>query len=156
MAVTIDHYDHFVELMADGVVDIDTDAHFAALMDSDFAFAADDTVWADAGVSSNQIPAGNGYTQFDGAAAGKQLASVTSGQPSAGVWMFDAADITWTASGGPIPGSGDCTDLVIVDTTPTSPANPLLFAVDFGGAQSAGDGTDFKITWDANGICRIE
>lgn len=156
MVVSIDHFDQFVELMGDFATTYGgwpNDTLIIAMMNSTHAFAATDTSFSD--VSANQIAAGNGYTQADGAGAGETLASVTSSQPSAGVWMLDAADASWTASGGSIPSSGDCTDAVVFDDTITSPANALMFDIDFGGAQSAGVGTDFVISWDANGICRI-
>lgn len=156
MAVTIDHFDQFVELMGDIATTYGgwpNDTLIIMLLNSTHAFAATDTVRTD--VNANEIPGNNGYTQSDGAGAGEQLTSVTSSQPSAGIWQLDAADASWTASGGPIPSSGDCTDAVIFDDTITSPANALAFDIDFGGAQSAGDGTDFIISFDANGICRI-
>ncbi|KKM07324.1 hypothetical protein LCGC14_1735050, partial [marine sediment metagenome] len=83
------------------------------------------------------------------------LASVTSSQPAAGVWMIDAADASWTASGGSIPSTGDCTDADIIDDTITTPLDGLMFDIDFGAAESAGDGTDFIVSFHANGICRI-
>jgi hypothetical protein len=156
MAVTINHYDQFVEVMGDmaaGYTGYGTDSIRAALMTSTHSFTAANTLWSQ--VSANQIPTGNGYTQTTGAADGKALASVTSTQPAAGTWMFDAADVTWTASGGPIPLSGNCQHCVLFDDTLTTPLNGLMFNINFGATQSAGDGTNFVITWNANGITRI-
>jgi hypothetical protein len=123
------------------------------LLTDGYTFAATHTGFAD--ISATQIPAGNGYTQADGAGAGKFLASVTSGQPAAGTWMLDAADVQWTASGGPIPGSGNCDNASTFSDATTTPANALLHNIDFGVNESAGDGTTFNINWNANGICRI-
>ena len=149
--VSIDHYDQFVELMGDfaaaytgwpnDVIDI-------ILMNSTHVFTATNTLKSN--IAANEIPTNNGYTQ-----GAEVLAAVTSSQPAAGVWMLDATDASWTASGGPIPSSGDCTDAVIYDETLTTPLDGLMFDIDFGAAESAGDGTDFIVSFHANGICRI-
>lgn len=154
MAVTIDHYDHLVEIMGDPAAGFDgfagDTALIAMLMNSSHVFDATDTGFAD--VSANQLATANGYTAADGAGAGYALTSVTSSQPSAGVWMVDAADLSWTASGGDIGPADDC---VIFDDGVTTPANALLWEVDFGGSETAGNGTNFVVTWNANGIARI-
>ena len=151
MAVSIDHYDQFVELMGDfaaAYTGWPNDTLDIILMNSTHAFTATNTLKSQ--IAANEIPTNNGYTQ--GAEA---LVSVTSSQPAAGVWMLDAADASWTASGGPIPSSGDCTDAVIYDETLTTPLDALMFDIDFGQAESAGVGTDFIVSFHANGICRI-
>lgn len=153
MAVAIDHYDQFVELMGDFATTYGgwpNDTIIIMLMNASHTFTATNTTFAN--VSANQLATGNGYTAADGAGAGEVLASVASSQPSAGVWMLDAADASWTASGGSI---GPATDAVVFDDTITVPANALMFDIDFGEAQTAGAGTDFIVSWNANGICRI-
>ena len=151
MAVTIDHYDQFVELMGDfatAYTGWPNDSLKIILMNSTHTFTDTNTLLSQ--VVANEIPTGNGYTQIT-----EVLASVTSSQPAAGVWMLDAADASWTASGGSIPTSGDCTDAVIYDDTMTTPLDALMFDIDFGQAESAGTGTDFIVSFNANGICRI-
>lgn len=151
MAVAIDHHDQFVELMGDfaaAYTGWPNDTLDIIIMNSTHAFNATNTVKTD--IDANEIPTNNGYTQ-----GAEVLSSVVSVQPSAGVWMLDAADASWTASGGPIPSSGDATDAVIYDETITTPLDALMFDIDFGQAESAGNGTDFIISFDANGICRI-
>jgi hypothetical protein len=59
---------------------------------------------------------------------------------------FDAADLTWNASGGSIAAAFA---ILYNDTDADDP--PLAF-IDFDGTQTAGAGTDFKITWNAAGI----
>lgn len=148
MAVTINFYDKFIEYVGDGGIDLDGDTFDIILMNSTHAFAQANTKKAD--ISANEIPTNNGYTQ-----GAKTLGSVTWTE-SSGVLTFDAADVTWTASGGPIPSSGDCTDAVIYSETSSSPdADLLMCSIDFDGAQSAGSGTDFKITINASGIFTI-
>jgi hypothetical protein len=156
MAVSIDHYDQFVELMGDfaaAYTGWPNDTLVIMLLNSTHVFDATETVRTE--VNGNEIPEANGYLQSDGAGAGEVLASVTSSQPAAGVWMLDAADASWTATGGSIPSSGDCTDAGIFDDTITTPLNAMMFDIDFGQAESAGVGTDFIIAFNANGICRI-
>jgi hypothetical protein len=59
---------------------------------------------------------------------------------------FDANDVTWTASGGSIAAAYG----VIYNDTDTN--DPPLAYIDFDGTQSAGDGTDFLVSWNASGI----
>lgn len=144
MAVTINRYNQFAEFFGDATIDLDTHTFDIILMNSTHAFTAANTLKSQ--IAANEIPTGNGYTQ--GAEA---LVSVT--WVSAGaVQTWDAADASWTASGGPIPTSGDCTDAVIYDEDATAVVDALCYSIDFGQAESAGDGTDFIIAFNASGI----
>lgn len=156
MAVSIDHNDQFVELMGDFATlygGWPSDTLIIILLNSTHTFDPTDTLRTD--INANEIPEANGYLQSDGAGAGEVLASVTSTQPSGGVWQLDAVDAAWSASGGSIPSTGDCTDAAIFDDTISTPLNALMFDIDFGQAESAGNGTDFIVSFNANGICRI-
>jgi hypothetical protein len=62
--------------------------------------------------------------------------------------MMDADDISVTASGGPI---GPVFKAQLYDHTNEY---PIAF-IDFGGTQTAGDTTDFKVRWNANGILNL-
>ena len=151
MAVSIDHYDHVVEIAMDPAAAFGgwpNDSLKIILLNSTSTFAATNTLYSQ--ISANEIPNANGYLTKTEA-----LASVTSSQPAAGVWMIDAADASWTASGGAIPSTGDCTDADIIDDTLTTPLDGLMHDIDFGQAESAGDGTDFIVSFHANGIARI-
>ena len=147
MAVTINFYDQFIEYMGDNTIDIDTDAFYVMMMTASHTFTAANTVRTD--VSANQRATEFGYTQATGAATGKELATPTWTQPVAGTTMFDAPDISWSASGGSITGD----DLVIFDDTAAS--DQLMCSIDFDGTQTAGDGTTFLISFNASGIFRI-
>ena len=148
MAVSINFYDKFIEYTMEGGIDIDGDTFDIILMNSTHAFAQANTNKAD--IVANEIPTNNGYTQ-----GSKTLASVTWAE-SSGTVTFDAADTVWSASGGSIPSSGDCTDAVIYSETSTSPSADLLMcSIDFGQAESAGSGTNFQITYNASGIFTI-
>lgn len=142
MAVTVSVYDHFLEILGDGSIDMDNDTFKVALLDSSHTFTATDTDWSD--VSGNELANGNGYTT-----GGAALTSVTWGQTS-GTVTFDAADVTWTASGGSI---GPATDAVIYDDTHAS--DLILFSIDLDGAKTAEDGADFSLIWNGSGIFTI-
>ncbi len=148
MAVTINFYNQFMEFACDGGMDFDTDVWDVILMNSTHAFTPGNTNKSQ--IAANEIPTGNGYTQ-----GLETLASVTWVE-SGGVVTFDAADSVWTASGGPISTSGDCTDAVIYDEDSTVPSADLLMcSIDFGAAESAGDGTNFQITYNGSGIFTV-
>ncbi len=143
MAVSINFYDQFVEFMGDGGIDMDTDTFEIILLNSSHTFTQANTALAN--VTANQLATNFGYTQDDEA-----LTSVTWAQPSGGTTRFDAADTTWTASGGDI---GPAFDAVIYSDTSTSPSADLLIcSIDFDGTQTAGNGTNFVITYNASGI----
>ena len=145
MAVTINFYNHFVEYTMEGGIDIDGDTHDVILMNSSHTFSATDNAKAD--ISANEISTANGYTQ-----GAETLASVTWTE-SSGTGTFDAADSVWAASGGNI---GPATDAVIYSETSSSPeADLLMCSIDFDGAQTAGDGTNFKLTYNGSGIFTV-
>jgi len=151
--VTIDHYDQFVELMGDvaaGYTGLDSDTQVIMLMNSSHVRTTSNTLRTN--VNANELATGSGYTISDGAGAGEVLTSTTSSQASAGVWMWDAADASWTASGGSI---GPATDAVIFNDSITTPLNALMIDIDFEASETAGAGTDFIIAFHANGIARI-
>ena len=140
MAVTISIYDSFKEYLGDGTIDLDGHTFKVMLLGNSASFDAGHSVLAS--VSGNQIAAGSGY-----AAGGAALTGVSWGQ-TGGTATFDADDVTWTASGGAITAY----KAAIYDDTPTSPADPLVAFIDFGGVQTANDGAQFKLIWNAAGI----
>lgn len=93
MAASISFYNSFKEYVADGTFDLNTDSFKVALVSSSYTFSASHTVYADL---TNELSTANGYTS-----GGAALGSVTFSQTS-GTATFDAADTTWTASGGSI------------------------------------------------------
>ena len=149
MAVTMNRYNKWPEYFGDNTADLDADAFHLMLMNSSHVFTATNTIRTD--VSANQLATANGYTQATGGLTGKAIASVTWVE-SGGTVTFDGGDITWTASGGSI---GPATDCVIFDDTTTAVVDALAYSIDFGAAETAGDGTDFKITWNASGIFTV-
>jgi len=147
MAVTMNRYNQFPEFFGDNTIDLDADTFAIMLMNSSHVFTATNTVRTD--VSANQIATANGYTQATGGGTGELLVSVT-WVNSGGTITFDAADASWTASGGSI---GPATDAVFFSDTAAT--DELAYSIDFGASETAGDGTDFKITWNASGIFTV-
>lgn len=110
-----------------------------ALMTNLHSFNPDHNVWAD--VSANEI-AGTGYT-----AGGQSLTNKTVSQDNTNdKGVFDANDVSWTGA------TLIAYHAVCYDNTPAT--KPLVFSIDFGGAQQVTNGT-FTITWNANGIINI-
>jgi hypothetical protein len=144
MAVSILVFDHIVEevTLPNPTIDLANDSLAVTLHDNGLTVDTTDTIFSD--VSGSELADGNGYT------AGGQTIANQSFTRSGGILTLDGDDIQWDASGGDI---GPAYYGVIRDTTVTD--EPLVAIVDFDGAQTAGDGTPFKLTWDASGILQI-
>jgi len=137
MAVTISLYNHTAKLFAEGS-NASGDTYKLKLYAS-ATFAATDTTLA--GITGTEATTGTGYT-----AGGQALANVAITTVTTNDAKFDADDVTWTASGGSIAAAYG---VIYNDTDANDP--PIAF-IDFDGTQTAGDGTDFKVVWNANGI----
>jgi hypothetical protein len=100
--------------------------------------AADTTL---AGVTKTEVANGNGYTTGGEALSNVEVTTVdTNGA------KFDANDVTWSAVGGPITAS----HAILYNGTDAD--DPPVAFIDFDGSESAGDGTDFLVVWNASGI----
>ena len=138
MAVTFNAPNTNISDAYTGLTDYDTDSFKIILLN---AHTFDPTHTQLSDVSGDEIATGNGYTQQT-----KTLTSVTAGQ-TGGTFVFDAANVSWTASGGSI---GPATDAEIYDDTST---NDLLTCnIDFGASETAPDGQNFQINFNASGI----
>ncbi|NBN87548.1 MAG: hypothetical protein EBV32_00415 [Proteobacteria bacterium] len=137
MAVTISLYDHTAKRFADG--SNSTSDTYKLMLCSAATFSGANTTLA--GITKTELSTANGYT-----AGGATLSGVTVTQTGNDA-AFDANDVTFTASGGTI---GPAAAAILYNST-DSGSPPVAF-VDFGGNQSAGDGTDFKVIWNASGI----
>ncbi len=145
MPVTINRYNKFPEYFGDNGIDLDDDTFKIELYNSSHVFAAANDRRSD--ISANALGTAFGYTS-----PGQDLTAVTWVE-SAGVITFDAADNSWTASGGPI---GPADDSVIYSDTSTVPAADLLsYSIEHNAPETAGDGTDFKHTFNASGIFTV-
>lgn len=141
MAVTMSLYDHTVKLLVNKEVTLTTLK--VKLLDATATFAQAQTTVASVDGSGAKEVSGNGWTS-----GGLTLASVAVTQVTTNDAMLDATDVSQTASGGSI---GPAYAALVYDATSNK---PLLY-IDFGQAQSAGDTTDFKIVWDANGLIKF-
>lgn len=143
MAVTISLYNHTTAKILDGSFAVgDT---YKVTLYSAFSFDATDTTKTTAESGGTQLSTANGYTQDSKTLANVAVTTVTTNDAK-----FDADDVTWTASGGSI---GPAVGALIYNDTDAN--DPPVAYVDFGGSQTAGDGTDFKIIWNANGIITV-
>lgn len=145
MAVTINDYNHLGLIQGQKLVHLTTDTFKCALMNASHGFTPTNTIWTN--VSANEISGAdaNGYTS-----PGQNLATL-SWSETGGTATWDAANVTWTATGGSITASHS----VIYDDTVVTPADALMFDINFGGVETAGDGTPFNINWDAAGIFTV-
>lgn len=137
MAVTISLYNHTAKLFAEGA-NAAADTYKVKLYTAATFDATNTTL---AGITGTEATAGTGYT-----AGGQALANVAVTTVTTNDAKFDADDLIWTASGGSITASYG---VIYNDTDANDP--PIAF-IDFGGSQSAGDTTEFKIVWNASGI----
>lgn len=134
-------FQQFVEDLLKKVHDIDSDTLKVYLTNA-APDAAADAVKADLA----EISAGNGYT-----AGGITVTSVTC-EHTAGTAkvVSGGSDPVWTASGGTI---GPFRYAVLYNDTPTSPADPLIGAWDYGSSITLADGETFTVDLDGtNGI----
>lgn len=137
MPVTISLYNHTAKRFASGE-NAATDSYLLKLYSSTAFDAAATTL---ASVTGTEASTGTGYT-----AGGQALTNVTVTVETTNDAKFDADDVTWTASGGTISAAFG---VLYNDTDANDP--PVAF-INFDGLQTAGDGTDFKIVWNASGI----
>lgn len=137
MAVTISLYNHTARRFADGSNAVD-DTYKVKLLTAATFNATHATLAATGGT---ETATGTGYT-----AGGPTLTGVTVTTVTTNDAAFDANDVTLSASGGAITAAYG----IIYNNSDTD-APPLAF-INFDGTQTAGDGTDLKIVWNASGI----
>lgn len=139
MAVTIQLYNHTTLRFANGA-NAATDTYKVALLNSSSSFVASHT--AASNVMTGVEVYGNGWTQ-----GGETLTNVTISTVTTNDAMFDADDISVTATGGPI---GPAYNAVLINATDAN--SPPVAYINFGEAKQADVGTPFKINWNAAGI----
>lgn len=137
MPVTISLYNHTSQRFASGA-NASGDTYKVKLLTAATFDATHTTLAATGGT---EVANANGYITGGATLANVAVTTVTTNDA-----MFDADDVTWTASGGAIAASYA---ILYNDTDANDP--PVAF-IDFGGSESAGAGTDFKIVWNASGI----
>ena len=138
MAITITRYNHTEKLIRNGEVNF---ANLKFMLRSVATVTAANTVVSE--LAGTQV-SGNGW-----AVDGEALASAAVTIVATDGAMIDALDIAVTATGGDI---GPSLAGVITDDTLADPI--VLWHFDFGGSQTAGNGTEMQINLNASGISR--
>ena len=137
---TINFYSGLKKWLQDGTVDLDTDTINIALLNEGYTPVHTHSTSAQL---SNEVGTG-GYAQ-------KALASVTIAA-TASAFVFDAADLVWTASGAAFTAY----HWVMIDKT----ASDALLAwglIDNSPAKVAvADGNTLTLSWNANGIWKLD
>lgn len=137
MAVTISLYNHTTQRFASGANAV-SDTYKVKLLTAATFDATHTTLAATGGT---EVANANGYITGGATLANVAVSTVTTNDA-----MFDADDVTWAASGGAVTASY----AILYNDTDTN--DPPVAFIDFGGTESAGAGTDFKIVWNASGI----
>ena len=109
---------------------------------------------ADAFVNEHSVMAqisGKEISHQNYPAGGIALAGVTFNVASSGTATLDASDVIVTASGSDLSAQS----LAVFASRTSAERSPLICHVDFGGTQTAGAGTNFTITWSADGIVQV-
>ena len=135
-------YNQFKTQIMKKTIDLVNDTVKVALLNNSHAFNADNAGYS--AISANELAATGGYTTGGATLASKTVTQDNSGDKG----VFDAADTSWTTA------TFTACHAVIWDDTPSSPADPLIASIDFGGAKTVSSGT-FTIVWHANGILSI-
>lgn len=137
MALTINLYDHTTRLFADG--SFIPDDTYKIMLCTAATFNATNTTLA--GITKTEVADGNGYTT-----GGQTLTGVAVTTVATNGAKFDADDVSWTATGGPITASF----AILYNDTDTN--DPPLALIDFDGVESAVATTDFLVVWNTSGI----
>lgn len=113
-------HDKFKEYMGDGTIDMDDHEFFMILLlqTSNIADTAAADLYANV---TNEVATAYGYTQ-GGQGCTVSISNANQWLRSTGTTKFDVDDIVWAASGGSIVARW----AAIFDTTPTSPADPIV------------------------------
>lgn len=126
-------FNHTRKLFANGEITL---TNLKVMLTNGYTFAPAETTMTNATAAE---VSGNGWV-----AGGPTIASAAITIANTDGAKLDGNDISVTASGGPI---GPADGLVVYDATGSWPLFHDSFA-----SQEAGDGTAFKVTWDAAGI----
>ena len=137
MPASVSIYNHTARLFASGTNASGSTYKVKLLTTATF----DATHTTLAATGGTEVSNANGYLT-----GGATLSAVTVSTVTTNDAVFDANDVSWSASGGSITAS-----FAILYNSSASGSPPLAF-VNFGGSTSAANGTDFQIVWGAGGI----
>jgi hypothetical protein len=132
-------FQQFVEDLAHGVHDLETDQLVIALSNTAPSVSAD-AVLAD-------------VTEVSYANCSSRNITISSSAHTTGTYRLILSDLTLSASGGNV---GPFQYVIVYNDTPTSPADPLIGYYDYGSAVTINDGEDFLIDFDgSNGFISL-
>ena len=123
----------FVEAVHEGVHNFAS--HTLKILLTNNAPSLSNTVKADI---TGELSTGNGYT------SGGASITITSSAQSSGLYTLMANDVSWSATGN----IGPFRYAVVYNDTPTSPADPLIFYIDYGYSITVASGQTFTIDFD--------
>jgi hypothetical protein len=102
----------------------------------------------EAQLTANEATGSGGYT-----VGGHDIENVTFTLGASGTATFDGDNVIVTASGGDLSARYMA---VIASVATSSDRRPLMFLIDPGQVETAGDGTTFNINWSADGIVQVK
>ena len=137
MAITVTRFDHTLALVGNQSIDY---TNLKVMLTNGYTLVTSETTMTN--VSATEV-SGNGWT-----VGGELIANAAWTQVNTNDSRLDGDDISAMASGGSI---GPADAHVVYDATNSLP----LLHVDFGGSEEAGDATQFRISFAANGIIQL-
>ena len=142
---TFNKINNFVENLAHGVHNFSSATIKVVLIANDPSSLS---TYSQIQSSGGELGSANGYTQGN-----KALTSVTSSQ-TGGTYKLDAQDVTFTASGGDLGGTGDVFRYVVLYDDSATNKNVIGY-YDYGSNLTIADGNSFSVTFDSSGILTI-
>ncbi len=135
MAIISTLSNHYKKQLADGEIDFSSNVYKIILMNTSFAFDKDAHATL-ADVTASQLATGNGYTQDNKTLANVAVTEDDTNDKAVITWD----NITWTASGGSIGGTGAA---CIYDDTTSD--DTIIGCVDFDTDFTIADGVSFQL-----------
>lgn len=137
MPVSTNLYNHTTKRFAEGS-NSSSDSYRVILCTASTFNAADTTL---AGITKTEVANAYGYTTN-----GQALSNVAVTTYATNDAKFDADDVIWSASGGSITANS----AILFNDTDTD--DPPVAHIDFGATETAVDGAQFRLVWNADGI----
>ncbi len=140
---TINFYDDWIRASSVTGIDLSTDT-FIITLHNGSTFDASNTQYSQVG--GTEIATGDGYTQQN------KIINATTWSQNSGLTTFAGNNVIWTSTD---PGSiGPASAAIVYDDTTTS--NLLMCYIDFQGTETASNGAEFQILWNAFGIYQAQ
>lgn len=144
---TFNKVNAFVEDLAEKVHNLGSDTLKVALFASDPTASA--TTYTALALSNGELGNSNGYT------TGGTSATISSSAQSSGTYKLVLADVTFTASGGDLGGTGDVFRYVVLYND-SAASKQVIGYYDYGSNLTIADGNSFTVDFDAsNGVLTI-